>query len=89
MQLEIESLDAPDYKNIFRRLSTMKISDLRRIIKTRVPIHVSIHLLIQSINSLHFRLRQLKIQIYFHSKTARILQMKWPHGEIRKRINPV
>ncbi len=41
MQLEIESLNVPDYKNIFRRLPTIKVSDFRRIIKTRVPIHVS------------------------------------------------
>jgi hypothetical protein len=41
MQLEIESLNNPDYQNIFRRLPTIKVSDFRRIIKTRVPIHVS------------------------------------------------
>jgi len=40
MQLEIESLNDPDYNNIFRRLPTIKVSDFRRIIKTRVPIHV-------------------------------------------------
>jgi hypothetical protein len=41
MQLMIESLNDPDYINIFRRLPTIKVSDFRRIIKTRVPIHVS------------------------------------------------
>lgn len=41
MQLEIESLNDPDYTNIFRRLPTIKVTDFRRIIKTRVPIHVS------------------------------------------------
>lgn len=41
MQLMIESLNDPDYSHLFRRLSTMKVSDFRRIIKTRVPIHVS------------------------------------------------
>jgi hypothetical protein len=44
MQLAIESLNEPDYINIFRRLPTIKLSDLRRIIKTRVPIHVSFQL---------------------------------------------
>src|ERR1700728_1471486 len=34
MQLEIESLNNPDYQNIFRRLPTIKVSDFRRIIKT-------------------------------------------------------
>ncbi len=42
MQLEIESLNEPDYQSIFRRLPTIKVSDFRRIIKTRVPIHVSV-----------------------------------------------
>lgn len=41
MQLMIESLDNPDYSHLFRRLVTIKMSDFRRILKTRVPIHVS------------------------------------------------
>ena len=40
MQLMIESLNNPDYSHLFRRLSTMKMSEFRRIVKTRVPIHV-------------------------------------------------
>jgi hypothetical protein len=45
MQLAIESLNEPDYSNIFRRLPTIKVSDFRRMIKTRVPIHVSFQLI--------------------------------------------
>ena len=44
MQLEIEALTDIDYKSIFRRLPTIKVSDFRRIIKTRVPIHVSFYI---------------------------------------------
>ena len=41
MQLEFESLNAPEYGSIFRRLPTMKMNDFQQIIKTKVPTHVS------------------------------------------------
>jgi hypothetical protein len=70
MQLAIESLNEPDYSNIFRRLPTIKMSDLRRIIKTRVPIHVSFQfqnsLIRCEMDCFVFRLRRSKIRIYFH-----------------------